>query len=226
MFLCFLRSLFIDLAKTFGIREQLPNWTHGTKLKFTSVTQLCHFQYDHESRVEDEADFLDSELDKITGNPSYCSPLVGRISNAMRADVIAVGGIDSAHFFSVLISNKLYNEKGLASASLLADEYSTDWDRVYHHASPDEKGNTSVDATAKRRKWDEVLAKHSSQLKHQGSLRLHVVLPHIQAHTASSLCRVQGNDIIIYVDKENANLLFDHTTCELLAEVTKTEEAH
>ncbi len=92
---------------------------------------------------------------------------------------------------------------------------------ITRHNKPNKKKLMTVDATIKRRKWDEVLAKHS-HLKRQGSLRLHIILPHIRTKPASSLCRVEGNDILIYVDKQNAKLLFDKTTCELLAAVTNT----
>eukprot|EP00027_Filamoeba_sp_ATCC50430_P018626 CAMPEP_0168569186 /NCGR_PEP_ID=MMETSP0413-20121227/15995_1 /TAXON_ID=136452 /ORGANISM="Filamoeba nolandi, Strain NC-AS-23-1" /LENGTH=527 /DNA_ID=CAMNT_0008601609 /DNA_START=53 /DNA_END=1635 /DNA_ORIENTATION=+ len=207
-----------DFAKTYGLEENtLPSWTKEAKLQFPSVAKLHHLGFPNEPT------FLDFTLDTISSNPSYCSPLVHDVSHFMRPDVIAIGGINSSHFFSVMISSKLYNEKGFPSDDIEPDFLSTDWNRVYHK-KPEQKGITEINDKVKhtRALWDEVLMKHKT-LQHVGSLRIHIILPHIQANAASELCKVEGNDVIIYIDKRNAGLLFDTTTREVLAELTGTD---
>jgi hypothetical protein len=207
-----------DFAKTYGFNENtLPSWTKEAKLQFPAVAKLRHLGF------QNEPTFLDFTLDTITSNPAYCSPLVHDISHFMRPDVIAIGGINSSHFFSVMISSKLYNEKGFLSNGIEQNFLSTDWNRVYHK-KPKQKGITEINDKVKntRKLWDEVLMKHQT-LKHAGSLRIHIILPYIQENVASELCKVEGNDVIIYIDKRNAQLFFDKATCEVLAELTGTD---
>jgi hypothetical protein len=187
---------------------------------FSEVARLNHLKF------QNEPAFLNDALEMIANNPSYCSPLVHDISNIMCPDVIAVCGISSDCFFSVLISSELNNHQGFLSQDIISDLYSTAWNQVYHKKPKIAEKTFTTEINPKTQNvqamWDEVLIKHGT-MKHIGSLRIHFLLPHIQGYEAPKLCRVEGNDVIIYIDKSNAELFFDEATCQMLAELTDTE---
>jgi len=52
------------------------------------------------------------------------------------------------------------------------------------------------------------------KIKNVGNLRIHILLPSTYKKEKS---RVEGNDVIIYVDKSNMNIFFDDNCMKLLA---------
>ena len=87
------------------------------------------------------------------------------------------------------------------------------WDRMYQPKKLSVKRDNKV-----VKKWKGALRKHSN-LKHRGSLRIHVLMPKVQSQTASKSCFVDGDDIVLYIDLKNASVLFDKATIDLITQI-------
>jgi hypothetical protein len=192
-------------------------------LRFPEVAKLPQLA------IANEPAFLECTLQEIKKNPSYLSPLLVQVFHSMRPDALAIGGLPGNRFFSILLSNQLYSSP-LHWIDAVVDFYSTDWQRVYHREpvviddkTADLSLQTEVNPKTKhlREKWENTLT--TANMKHEGSLRIHVILPGIQGSRQQDVqldrCRVHGKDIVLYVTTENWDKLFSSEICKILKEI-------
>jgi hypothetical protein len=193
-------------AQKFGIpAEQLPEWSKTAKLQLKRWGLLTHYGCD------DLGCFLEKAADK---DASFCNALVSP-STVARPDGVAVCPITDSTFFSVLFSSKLLAQR-LQQEHVEPDRLSTELSKLYflRNGKCKDKNGSEVNVHVRRR----VQAALSRLGTHVGSLRVHCVLPRAGEKGVELSC-VQGNDIILYISKDNLSNMFDSDTVEALVKV-------
>jgi len=147
----------------------LPAWTKEASLsiikKISSVERLG---------VSNEAEYLKRALEE---DANINETLLTNLPIKMRPDCFGVfqlqKGKEAPKFFwTFLASCKLYNNHGFPSKDILNDQNSTDFNLLYHTADGGE-----INDKKSHNAWKKVL--EESRGYHVGSLRLHIILPHI-----------------------------------------------
>src|SRR4051794_3040231 len=112
--------------------------------------------------------------------------------------------------WTLLISVKIYgssfSEKGVSK-----DKRTTDWRYVYYEDNEDEN-TRQIKKYPIRGRLDTICDKY----KHRGSIRIHYILPDLAESKDKSDrggCRVEGNDIIMYIDRNLLDRYFRYNIC-------------
>eukprot|EP01125_Pyxidicula_operculata_P014642 TRINITY_DN4898_c1_g1_i1.p2 TRINITY_DN4898_c1_g1~~TRINITY_DN4898_c1_g1_i1.p2 ORF type:complete len:215 (-),score=31.09 TRINITY_DN4898_c1_g1_i1:31-675(-) len=198
-----------DFARKFGIGEadleRVP-WAKHARINIPSIGSLHDFKFNKEYQA------LEDFLSKMkNGGTDTSSPMYIKLDHMMRPDALHFKQINENEYFSILLSAKFFNDRGVPSSKAISDLHSTNFNKVYY----DSNGDSVND---KKRKdhdlWQSVLQQYSS-FNHVGSLRLHILLPHVQG--SQPQCRVEGEDIILYVNSTNLETIFDKDAQNLLS---------
>jgi hypothetical protein len=187
-----------DFARPFlPCNVEPPTWSKTAKLKLDRWGSLSQYGCD------DLADFIGKVAEAKTNN-DIVSP-----TPAARPDGVAFCPITPSTYFTVLFSSKLYS-KNMSSKQLAPDLLSTELDKLYfltNGLSTDKHGR-EMNLSARRR----CFAARNRLGTHLGSLRIHCILPGVQGKKATELSHVEGNDIIVYIDKVNLDRILSANT--------------
>lgn len=153
----------------------------------------------HDIPHEDDVDVIDFLL----GDPTHRNYIL-QPADTMRPDGLYIGCINghpSRHYWTLLFSAKLYNTAMSRPRTIEEDKNSTKWALAYHTKEGDVKSHQLVDKLEGLQGYD----------GHQDSLRTHFVLPGLASSNDGSDrggCRVEGNDVVMYIDKTMLEKLF------------------
>ena len=125
-------------------------------------------------------------------------------ANIMRPDGLHIGLIDGHHpsrYWTLLLSAKFHSDPMSGQDTINQDKNSTDWRLAYYTKKLETTFCNMVDKLEGVRKY----------YVHCGSLRIHFILPGL-ASSNDGLdrggCRVEGDDVIMYIDKTMLGKLF------------------
>ena len=157
-------------------------------------------------KLEDDVKFIEILL----RNPTYREYMLDP-NIMMRPDGVYIGNsIDHIDdYWTLLISNKMYGSP-LSGRGVNCDKRTTNWKYVYYEDS--EGDNTpQIKKHIIRKKLDTVRDRYV----HQGSIRIHFILPGLAESKDKSEdrggCRVEGDDIIMYIDQKLLNKYFQNS---------------
>ncbi|CAB4491594.1 hypothetical protein RhiirA5_418499 [Rhizophagus irregularis] len=187
-----------------GIKKMnLPEWTNKAIIKIESYGDLKKLSWKLHDKFEDDVKLIEMLLGNPTNRVYMLNP-----NPIMRPYGVYIGNnIDHIDdYWTLLISVKIY--EGLFSGKSVGNnKRTTDWNYVYYEDDEDENTH-QIKKHVIRRKLDTMRNKYV----HQGSIRIHFILPGLAEGRNKSEdqggCRVEGNDIIMYIDQNLLNKYF------------------
>jgi hypothetical protein len=193
-----------------GIRKtNLPEWTNKAIINIKSYGNLEKLSWqlrDKFGKFKDDVEFIVMLLGNPTNREYMLDPNI-----IMRPDGVYIGNnIDhNDDYWTLLISAKMYGSP-LSGKGVNNDKRTTEWKYVYYEDSESENTHQIKKYLIKRR-LDTVRYKYI----HQGSIRIHFILPGLAESKYKSEdrggCRVEGNDIIMYIDQNLLNKYFQNS---------------
>eukprot|EP01125_Pyxidicula_operculata_P003919 TRINITY_DN1549_c0_g1_i5.p1 TRINITY_DN1549_c0_g1~~TRINITY_DN1549_c0_g1_i5.p1 ORF type:complete len:304 (+),score=33.27 TRINITY_DN1549_c0_g1_i5:2252-3163(+) len=204
-----------EFARKFGISdsdlEQVP-WTKRAHITIPSIASLHSLGYRKEPEVlEDFLSKMEKNTNTETTTTGTSSPIFVRLDHMMRPDALQLKQISDTEYYSILLSTKLYNGDGVPSHLVSKDLNSTDFKKLYYNTN----GETVNNKKKEDHEWWQSILQHHPNCKHVGSLRVHILLPRIQGYNQPQ-SRVEGEDVILYVNSSNLGTIFDIDAQKLL----------
>ncbi|CAG8470689.1 11402_t:CDS:2 [Funneliformis mosseae] len=178
-----------------GIKKtNLPEWANKAIINIKSYGDLDKLSWQFQDKINDDVDFISLLLESPKDRKYMLEP-----SAVMRPDGVYIGNniSDSGDdYWTLLISAKIYGIP-LSGKGVDIDKRTTDWRYVYYDNSED--GNThQIKKHIIRGRLDTICDKY----KHQGSLRIHFILPDLAENTYKSDrggCRIEPRTQCHYV---------------------------
>ena len=176
-------------------KTKLPEWTNKAIIKIESYGDLEKLSWKLRGKFENDVEFIEMLLRNPTNRVYMLDPNI-----IMRPDGVYIGNnIDCIDdYWTLLISAKLYGSS-LSGKNVSNDKRTTDWRYVYYEDGEDE--NTGqIKKYVIKNKLDTIRSKY----RHQGSIRIHFILPGLaesRKNEDRGGCRVEGDDVIMYIDK-------------------------
>lgn len=133
------------------------------------------------------------------------------LPDKMRPDALKFTYLpNSKKVWILAVSTKLYSTE--ISATVVSNDFtSTQYDKFYAPKKPSQYINRNDDKNL--RQWKELIEQYNLKECIVGSLRIHVLLPGTATKEKS---RIEGDDVIIYIDTSNMNLFFDPKLVDIL----------
>ena len=199
-----------DIFEIGGTRKtNLPEWTNKAIINIKSYGSLEKLSWqlrDKFGKFKDDVMFIEMLLENPKNREYMLDPNI-----IMRPDGVYIGNnIDHIDdYWTLLISDKMYGSP-LSGRGVNYDKRTTDWKYVYYEDS--EGDNTpQIKKHIIRKKLDTVRDRYV----HQGSIRIHFILPGLAESKDKSEdrggCRVEGDDIIMYIDQKLLNKYFQNS---------------
>ena len=189
--------------KFYNNQTQLPDWTEDAIINIelygnkTILSMLDNALKD----VKDDVDVVKKLLWESTKNKLLVP------SPAMRPDGLFIGKCDLNTYWTFLTSAK-FHSKNLSSNDFETDLRSTDWKLVYCQVNGEK-----VNCPNLKEKLETVC----EEFVHCGSIRVHFIYPGVASGRGG--CYVQGNDVIMYIDKTLLGHYFEKTYVGLLEKI-------
>ncbi|GJJ75042.1 hypothetical protein EMPS_07400 [Entomortierella parvispora] len=177
----------------------LPAWTRDAVFKVESFGNADMFSQLYNVPHEDDVDVIVFLLGDPIRRRYVLQP-----ADIMRPDGVYIGYINgrpSGHYWTLLFSAKFLSTAMSSSKTIEEDKKSTKWALAYHNKRGDVSNQTLVNKLQGLQRTKD----------HQGSLRIHFVLPGLSSSTDRSDrggCRVEGDDVVMYIDKSMLGRLF------------------
>jgi len=129
----------------------------------------------------------------------------------MRPDALKFTYLpNNENVWILAVSTKLYSTE--ISAAIVSNDFtSTQYDKFYAPKKPSQYINRNDDKNL--RQWKELIEQYNLKECIVGSLRIHVLLPGTATKEKS---RIEGDDVIIYIDTSKMNLFFDPKLVDIL----------
>jgi hypothetical protein len=198
--------------KIYSNQTQLPDWTKDAIINFKSYgnKNMLSMLDNVLENVKDDVDIVKELLWGFTLDNYFLIP-----SSAMRPDGLYIGKCDSWNlksYWTFLVSMKMLSEN-LSGNKVEDDKRSTDLDLAYY-----ETNGEKVNCSKLKKKLDNA----REGLVHRGSIRVHFIYPGLasgQNQEYRGGCYVEGNDVIMYIDKALLNKYFSVRYINLLNEI-------
>ncbi|GJJ78316.1 hypothetical protein EMPS_10675 [Entomortierella parvispora] len=193
------------------VRAALPGWTRDATFKVSSFGDADLFSQMYNVSHEDDVDIIDF----LIGNPARRNYIL-QPANIMRPDGVYIGSINGRplnQYWTLLFSAKFFSASMSGSQTIEYDRNSTKWALAYHTKTGIVSSQKLVDKLRQLDRFSD----------HQGSLRIHFVLPGLASSTDGSDrggCRVEGDDVVMYIDKTMLDTLFQSNN-SIAAELRK-----
>ncbi|GBC02095.1 hypothetical protein RclHR1_04450003 [Rhizophagus clarus] len=189
-----------------GIKKtNLPEWTNKANIKIESYGNLEQLSWKLRNKFKNDVEFIEMLLQNPANRMYVLDPNI-----VMRPDGVYIGNnIDHIDdYWTLLINAKIYKDP-LSEKYVNIDKRTTEWKYVYYE---DKEGENThkIKKHIIKGKLDTIRNKYM----HQGSIRIHFILPHLAESKDKSDqggCRVEGNDIIMYIDQNLLNKYFQNS---------------
>ncbi|GJJ78300.1 hypothetical protein EMPS_10659 [Entomortierella parvispora] len=181
------------------VQAALPGWMRDATFKVSSFgdANLCNQMYNVPH--EDDVDIIDFLIRDPARRNYILQP-----ANIMRPDGVYIGSINGRplnQYWTLLFSAKFFSAPMSGSNTIEDDRNSTKWALAYHAKTGIVSSQKLVDKLLQLNRFSD----------HQGSLRIHFVLPGLASSTDGSDrggCRVEGDDVVMYIDETMLEMLF------------------
>ena len=189
--------------KFYNNQTQLPDWikdaiinieSYGNK---TILSMLDNALKD----VKDDVDVIEKLLWGSTKNKLLVP------SQAMCPDGLLIGKCGINKYWTLLTSEKFLS-KNLSGRDIEANLRSTDWKLVYYQVNGEK-----VNCHKLKEKLDIVC----KEFVHCGSIRVHFIYPGVASGRGG--CHIEGNDVILYIDKKLLGRYFEKTYVNFLEKI-------
>ena len=185
------KTVFDFVNGIYSNSPRLPDWTKSAIINIKSYGNLKILSWIDNTleNVKDDVDVIQKFLQGLIQNYVLVP------SQKMRPDGIYISKLNMSKYWTLLISAKVYTEN-LSGEKVEMDKRSTNWDLTYYQK----------DGTKLKEKFNNVCRNY----EHCGSLRIHFIFPGVASSYISNRggCHVEGNDVIMYIDKTLLNRYF------------------
>jgi hypothetical protein len=199
-----------DIFEIGGIRKtNLPEWTNKAIINIKSYGDLEKLSWqlrDKFGKFEDDVEFIEMLLGNPTNRKYMLDPSI-----IMRPDGVYIGNniYHNDDYWTLLFSAKMYGSS-FSGKDINHDKRTTEWKYAYYEDGESENTHQIKKHVIKGR-LDTVRNKYI----HQGSIRIHFILPGLAKSKYKSEdrggCRVEGDDVIMYIDQNLLNKYFQNS---------------